>query len=49
MLIWTALKNQDIIEINNFFKNIFERGAIPLINKSTKVTTKTVTIIHDIL
>ena len=49
MLIWTALKNQDIIEINNFFNSIFERGAIPLINKSTKVTTKTVTIIHDIL
>lgn len=49
MLIWNALENQDIIEINNFFNNIFERGAIPVINKSAKVTTKNVTVIHDIL
>ena len=40
-----CLKYQEKSEINNFYNNIFERGTIPLINKLTRVTTKTATII----
>ena len=44
-----CFKYQQKSEINNFYNNTFERGAIPLINKLTRVPTKTATIIDNIL
>ena len=35
-------------EIRHFFNNMFEKGAIPLINRPTRVTTSSVTLIGNI-
>lgn len=43
-----CLKYQEKLEIHNFYNNIFERGDIPVINKPSRVTTKTAAIIDNI-
>ena len=35
-------------EIRQFFNNMFEKGAIPLINRPTRVTTSSATLIDNI-
>ena len=35
-------------EIRHFFNSMFEKGAIPLINRPTRVTTSSVTLIGNI-
>ena len=43
-----CLKYQEKLEIHNFYNNIFERDDIPVINKPSRVTTKTAAIIDNI-
>ena len=35
-------------EIRQFFNNMFEKGAFPLFNRPTRVTTSSATLIHNI-
>ena len=35
-------------EIRQFFNNMFEKGVIPLINRPTRVTTSSATLIDNI-
>ena len=36
-------------DVRNFYNNVFQHGAIPLINKPTRVTTTTATLIDNII
>ena len=45
-----CLKYEENFDVNNFYNNIFQHGAVPLINnKPTRVTTTTATLIDNIL
>ncbi|XP_065651287.1 uncharacterized protein LOC136079476 [Hydra vulgaris] len=44
-----ALKYHVNSKINSFYNDLFEKGAIPLINKPTRVTLKSVSLIDNIM
>ena len=43
-----CLNYENDTEVRDFYNNVFQNGAIPLINKPTRVTTTTATLIDNI-
>ena len=44
-----CLSYKENSDVSGFYNNIFQHGAVPLINKPTRVTTSTATLIDNIL